>query len=524
MATNAFVQNVLCLPNNNNPFLQWILEQFCFARTEPLTEVVFPHLDGNIMIINVYNSIQFTLEYEKDLGEGTFGAVKLYHDKNNKVSLAVKFAKNNKEATIADALNQSNCRAVRMKQIQLPPTMDVFGDYNAVFLMELADKSYSNILTMIRQYQVHPDEFVIKRLLFDLEQIRQQMICLYTQVNSRYIYMDLKPDNVLYKCEYPKQPNRYTVFLGDLGSAVPDIKPQGLYYTATYLPYELVVSGPRLVSFDVTIKEVEGYLAWELGVLLLRLAYELDRNLPRASFVVPKKEVFEFIQNVLNWKNSNNMFIVDMQDLTNKMHIYISTILSLPLENSKYFALRLEERTSIHIPLTTLEPSMPRKATKQIREFQKQLKAFTDKLGYTPHELNVTEPQKRPSQIENFFNVPVGATTRAKTYKRFLKAQETKPTAAASAAAAAAATVELPIQDPYLQTAFKQPLRGREDAVAFLPEQCLTCGKTFATKGLLNKHIAVQHAGESYQLPTFLRQRSSEDDDSMLPQLKRYRK
>ena len=386
---------------------QWVLEQFCFARPGgPLTNanVRFEDLGERITVV-VYdrNVMECDFEFVKNLGQGTYGAVKLYHDYINHVSVAVKFTQTNDESKVTDIVNQSNCRVVRMKNVQLPPGTKLFGFIYA-YLMELADGSYFTLLHELNKTSLPVTPHLVQNVLFDFEQIRQQLLCLYA-IDESFIYLDLKDGNVLYKCENPLKPNQYSVFLGDLGSIVGKPRAGGTFYATTYPPYELVsVSGSVLVPLDVTEQQVYGYFSWQMGIMLLKLAYALDRNQKRPPWVFSKDSVLDILRTKLYYSNIKFLSSDEMHHLANRLHAYIRHILQLPPENCKYFALDLSKRTSIEVRLVDQAPSVPPKSSKDTREFESKLNAFYERFTRAglaiPDELQLQHLQEaRPSQL-----------------------------------------------------------------------------------------------------------------------------
>jgi len=373
--------DTLCHLHPTDDFLQWLLDQFLFARNAPLTEVTVSD-DGQELDLTMYAGHHLHFNYDKDLGSGTYGAVKMYYDSSNKVSLAVKYANNDiNEASLADDLNRSSCRVLRMKQIDetLAPLPFKFG-YQEAYVMELAENSYKKLLKQIKEKKVSEDADhvrVLQRMLFDLEQVRQQLVCIL-RVNPAYVYLDVKPANVLYKCENLLEPNKYSIFLGDLGGALGQLEPDGLFYPSTYPPHEILVDD-RHIPVDATLQDKEGYLAWQLGVLLLHLAIALDTNKPRLPTVISRQRAKTYLKTVLYWNDFGDMPRDVVERVVAELHVYVCTLLNLSLDIYNYFDLDVSTRTSI---LTSLlpasveppKPVAPSASTK--RRFQRELTRF----------------------------------------------------------------------------------------------------------------------------------------------------
>jgi serine/threonine protein kinase len=112
------------------------------------------------------------------------------------------------------------------------------------------------------------DDINVRRetVLETAEIIRNQIICL-RNINNNYIYTDLKPQNILFKCRDQADLNATSVMLGDLGSAVPSGHPPE--YISTYVAPEYKMS-PSPGRFHLINDNAKySYLSWQVGMLIL---------------------------------------------------------------------------------------------------------------------------------------------------------------------------------------------------------------------------------------------------------------
>ena len=254
-----------CKHRNESKEEQKNLENYIFSDQYNPDEVVQDIDDPRIIHINRYN---FTILGQ--IGYGSNGKVYSLRDDTNNVFLAIKFAINSSEFSIANELNRKNpsCNVLRVKSIGkslFNPIQNKIEEYG--YFMELAEGTLHDFLVLIKD--VDPEillyeDIYIELLLGIAENIRQQMICIY-EMNNQYVYTDLKSTNVLYKCNEPTNLDVTTFILGDLGSAVPTSDDN--LYISTYPPIELAEKNGYL-SFS-TNQEKENAMSWQLGALLL---------------------------------------------------------------------------------------------------------------------------------------------------------------------------------------------------------------------------------------------------------------
>jgi hypothetical protein len=191
----------------------------------------------------------YLFDYEKIISSGSYGTVLKFVDKKKNVALALKMTRANDENLISDKLNQSDCGILRVKYSE----KDFIGS-NFAYFMELADGDLEDFfLENLQNMNDNPGLF-----LDIFETIRKQLICLF-ELDNRYVYTDMKPNNVLYKCDKNKE---IKFFLGDLGSAVSDNEKD---YIATYPPIGSTYGFFKLNS----VLKKKGALGWSLGILIL---------------------------------------------------------------------------------------------------------------------------------------------------------------------------------------------------------------------------------------------------------------
>lgn len=216
----------------------------------------------------------------KMLGSGSYSKVYSYFDSKNKVYLAVKFSDVDNEDDISNALLKKNCHLLRVKSVgeMREPQK---GELLYTYFMELAEG------TLVQFIETTLEDTKTKALLSSNlipiflnigEEIRSQMLCLY-DMDNQYVYTDLKPLNVLFKCV--NQTNRVRFFLGDLGSAV--MEPDGTYIS-TYPPPEHVngVDEDGFLNLEDSVTK-EQAMSWELGVFLLYLV--CGNKIPEFSYL-----------------------------------------------------------------------------------------------------------------------------------------------------------------------------------------------------------------------------------------------
>lgn len=206
---------------------------------------------------------------QKLLGSGSYGSVFLFTDSSKGVHLAIKFSKADDEGKISKALLTAGCRVLKVQAVGQKLLHPLKGTSQYAYFMELAEGTLFTFLKILSTENMTVPLSLGKQKLVNIflhigEEIRYQMLCLYN-VNSDFVYMDLKVTNVLFKCDSQDRRNTVRFFLGDLGGAVPDEKSRT--YASTYPPPEHRGTGGRMVL--QTRNEKLSAMSWQLGVLLL---------------------------------------------------------------------------------------------------------------------------------------------------------------------------------------------------------------------------------------------------------------
>lgn len=159
----------------------------------------------------------------KLLGEGSYGKVWKYEalDNNKEISVVLKIPTDDVEEEpriLEELLNENICNK------SIIPIRTVFDKHrNPFIIMQEANAS-------IRALKM--DERLIKKIIY---QITKDIECFY---NNDIFYLDLKTENILYRCTNDK----ISIFLGDIGS----FTQLGQVSLATFMPPEALASkNPR---------------------------------------------------------------------------------------------------------------------------------------------------------------------------------------------------------------------------------------------------------------------------------------
>ena len=251
----------LCKDINFNPANQNRLDRFLFGKNyNPSFVTISPK--GLLCEIHIENQGQksdtnpnyYRLQFSKRLGSGTYGTVLKFVDDKKKVEIAVKFTNENDEELISEKLSSSNCNILKVKYSR-KQGWNPNGLYSRFsYFMELADGDLDEFLyKSISRSKKNP--LVILDMV---ETIRKQLVCLY-DLDNQYVYTDLKPPNILYKCNEKK---KVQFMLGDLGSAVPTDSDM---YISSYPP---VGFKSGFIELKTKVQK-EGTLGWQVGILLL---------------------------------------------------------------------------------------------------------------------------------------------------------------------------------------------------------------------------------------------------------------
>lgn len=200
------------------------------------------------------------------LGEGTYGTVVQYNMTDGK-SYAVKIEnrwelqENDEgkdemveaptELGVTEFLRNVECGQMSARAIGT--TLDY-----AYSLLELMDGNLAGnaLQTYARTYRLKPDMAAIHIV----EEVRKQVACLLDKSENRYVYTDMKVENVMFRAT----PGQVEIKVGDFGSM--DTDPEGQYLmTIPCLP-----SGEPYQELE-TLQEKQQCLAFQLGMLLARL-------------------------------------------------------------------------------------------------------------------------------------------------------------------------------------------------------------------------------------------------------------
>ena len=317
--------NTLCYPRNEDVNNQNQINNYIFSELYNPEHIVQSR-NGDISFLGA------TFKYDGlKIGQGQDAFIMKIRDFNARASLAIKFSEYEKEVNIAEELNRRlpSCECLRVKAVGKPLRNPYGGIYTAYF-MELADGTLKELLKRIQS--VYPnlksDKDGWRNTLLEIaERIRKQILCIY-DMNNEYVYVDLKMDNVLFKCRDPNDLMKVSIMLGDLGSAVPDHT--GTYYP-TYPPYEYAFPLRRLNGLSNF--EKEAVLSWQMGVLLLSIIID--------SRVQNQVELF----NKLYYQNRESLFLRDLIELKQIMaNIYGEDI-------ANYIDSNPENRRSIRLPI-----------------------------------------------------------------------------------------------------------------------------------------------------------------------------
>ena len=107
---------------------------------------------------------------------------------------------------------------------------------------------------------------IVKKLLFDLDSIRLQLLALLDQ----NLFVNVECKTIFVNCEPNIGSNFYSVFIGDLDSLAPPNE-----FEFMFPPMELV-DFENHTTLQIQKEHFEQYLSWQIGVLLLETAILLD--------------------------------------------------------------------------------------------------------------------------------------------------------------------------------------------------------------------------------------------------------
>ena len=222
-----------------------------------------------------------------ELGSGSFGSVfKLtsaepeespYHN----IAAALKIEKNEvaTEQEISEFLLENDCNTLKVKYIKTDKN-EKNTRYNLhYYIMELANGDLTNLYSFysencgnsIDDNSDHKYTSETVKLYRDIvEEIRKQVACLLLKSNYKYVYNDLKFENILFSCS--KDNTNIKVMLGDLGSTYV----YGKYgFVHTYMPieyYHKFKENKKYTETETEEEKKQKKLSWLIGILLLNFS------------------------------------------------------------------------------------------------------------------------------------------------------------------------------------------------------------------------------------------------------------
>ena len=244
---------------------QALLDNIIFNSIKKELEFKFDDDDNDKKLkIKIDHKKEYTFTILKNsIGKGTAGEIYQLYNSDYKVAYALKIEQNPTEIEISEFLDDKYCNLLKVKYI----------GYNYArpnYLMELADGDLNTLADKLHSFIKNNKNLIQQSRAFfrDVaEEIRKQMVCLLVKSEYKYVYVDIKLENILYKCikGENKGENKVKIFLGDLGSAVSSkIKPN--FYTHTFKPFEYKTNTYfRLYTND----QKEQILSWMIGIILL---------------------------------------------------------------------------------------------------------------------------------------------------------------------------------------------------------------------------------------------------------------
>ena len=257
--------------NGNN---QKILEDYIFDKTFNLKnkKVI---IDNSLIKINMDDNI-YKFKIINHIAEGSFGKIyKLYCEEFN-VVLALKVERESQddkieplEKDISEFLIENSCNLLKVKYIGKKKMEE--SEIN-LYLMELANGDLNHLKIFYKKHCIQKNLYETLKFYRDVaEEIRNQIVCLLKKSSYKYVYTDIKLENILYRCIQEKNKNKIRIFLGDLGSAVPD---EDNEYTATYPPWEYRNNKTQGFLNFKNSKQKENTLSWMIGIILLSFVYD----------------------------------------------------------------------------------------------------------------------------------------------------------------------------------------------------------------------------------------------------------
>ena len=271
-----------CYPRNINTPLQHELEKQVFNMRKKASCALTRLEDGTLHTLTIkVKGRLYLFNVERKLGEGFTGKVYKMFDHVNRVAFAIKDSRNESEMNISTF--STECKVVQSRPLvdEDEAFWEMHPELNKVktfpFIQALADGDLRQLLST--------GAVLDKDQIFSIvDAVREQMLCLYRESEERYVYTDMKLENVFYKCQVINHGSTaLTVFLGDLSSAVPltDDKDESMAnFTTTFLPPEGNLVSVNALQLDTNEARArkQGFLSWSLGILLLSLVLFLSEE------------------------------------------------------------------------------------------------------------------------------------------------------------------------------------------------------------------------------------------------------
>jgi hypothetical protein len=234
-----------------------------FYAIGPLLTGIYYYPENNIAIYDKMLKKQVILTETSYISRGTYGVVYKIFDVTQKYILALKQMNYyDEEFDIIEELNKNNidCNLLNSKIIKV-------SDSKRVVITNLYNNSLHNLC---KKLSIHNNLQIIKKLA-------QDFLCLY---NGGFVYTDIKPANILYKC---LKNSKIKVTIGDIGS----ICKKNSHHIATYPPWDERTKDPTEITCN------ESSMVWGLGILFLQLnsSSRLDK----------------LIDSIFSWANIKNV-------------------------------------------------------------------------------------------------------------------------------------------------------------------------------------------------------------------------
>lgn len=204
-----------------------------------LSDKIEVKLYGSFKVVNTYT-------FSKNLGEGTYGVVKQFKDKNGNM-LAAKITDDIRDYLVYKDMKNSGCKTINMRRT-------MYGK-NQILIMN----SFDGDLVDYYKKVVSKKKDVFKEWAKICEDIRKMLACL---LNHDIYYTDLKTENILV-CTQDGEPKYY---IGDLGGAY--IKPNG-GYTFSYETPEKINKTIGLKPYVSNGLDPVKFVSYQIGVLYI---------------------------------------------------------------------------------------------------------------------------------------------------------------------------------------------------------------------------------------------------------------